>query len=189
VFLRWAPKGSTGAGFKGELLPEVVAKMHLDGKIAELDGRLYIPLPDGTVNDKKCDRISDTRNHFVLLVDRKTGGWANALVSLSSTQIKKSKMLCAALDAVRVPGPSGAVKPATFANYVRCTTIPESNDKGTWHGIRFELDGKLDVGDGSGKDMPLYLAARAFHQLVGKGGVEVKYEAPAEASESGGAGF
>lgn len=189
VFLRWAPKGNDGAGFKGELLPEAVAQMRAEGKIADLDGRLYVPLPDGTVNDKKCDRIADTRNHFVLLVDRESGGWAHALVSLSSTQIKKSKALNAALGNLKVPSAKGAVMPPTYASLVRATTVPESNDKGTWHGIRFELNGTLDVGDGSGKDMPIYLAARAFHQTVSKGGVEVKYEAPAESEPQEGKGF
>lgn len=169
VFLRWAPKGSDGAGFKGELAPEVVADMRAKGEIVDMDGKLYIPLADGTVNDKKCDRISDTRNHYVLLLDADTGGWKEALVSLTSTQIKKSKMLMSALASVKVNGPSGMFTPPTFANVVRMSTVPESNDKGTWFGVKFELAAQVDRAE-------VYAAAKAFHASVSKGTVVAKYE-------------
>ncbi len=169
VFLRWAPKGSDGAGFKGELAPEKVAEMRARGEISDLDGKLYIPMPDGTVSDKKCDRISDTRNHYVLLVDDATGAWKEALMSLTSTQIKKSKMLMSALASVKVQGASGLFTPPTFANTVRVLTTPESNDKGTWFGLKFELSGQVTRPE-------LYAAAKAFHSSVAKGNVIAKYE-------------
>lgn len=169
VFLRWAPKGSDGAGFKGELAPETVAEMRTRGEIVELEGKLYVPLADGTVHEKKCDRIADVRNHYVLLIDNETGGWKEALLSLASTQIKKSKMLMSALASVKVNGPNGMVTPPTFANYVRATSVPESNDKGTWFGLKFELAGFVDRGE-------VYAAAKAFHASVAKGGVVAKYE-------------
>lgn len=179
VFLRWAPKGSDGAGFKGELAPEKVAEMRARGEISELDGKLYIPMPDGTVSDKKCDRISDTRNHYVLLVDDATGAWKEALMSLTSTQIKKSKMLMSALASVKVQGPNGLFTPPTFANTVRVTTTPESNDKGTWFGVKFELSGQVTRPE-------LYAAAKAFHAAVAKGAVVAKYDQADEHAEDKG---
>ena len=182
VFLRWAPKGTQGSGFKGELSADQVAGMRAAGQIADLDGRLYVPLPDGTVNEKKCDRISDTRNHYVLLVDAASGAWVQALLSLTSTQIKKSKMLMSALASIKLNGPSGMYTPPTFANVVRLTTIPESNDKGTWFGTKFELSGRVDRSE-------LYAAAKAFHASVSSGSIEVKYEAQAESAETADRGF
>lgn len=179
VFLRWAPKGSDGAGFKGELAPEKVAEMRARGEISELDGKLYIPMPDGTVSDKKCDRISDTRNHYVLLVDEATGAWKEALMSLTSTQIKKSKMLMSALASVKVQGASGLFTPPTFANTVRVLTTPESNDKGTWFGLKFELSGQVTRPE-------LYAAAKAFHSSVAKGAVVTRYEETDEHTEAKG---
>lgn len=176
VFIRWGSDAS-GEGFKGELEPETVAEMRARGEVKELDNRLYIPLEDGTVNEKRCDRLSDTRNHYVLVLDEERGHWKEALVSLSSTQIKKSKMLMSALASVKLDGPSGTFTPPTFANQVRITTVPESNDKGTWYGVRFQLEGQVTRGD-------IYAAAKAFHAKVVKGGVEAKYEAahPADAT-------
>lgn len=174
VFLRWGP-----ANFKGEMSADVVAEMRAAGGIVDLDGKLYIPLPDGTVNPKHCDRISDTRNHYVLLLDQETGAYSQALVSLSSTQIKKSKMLMSALASVKVKHSTGMITPPTYANTVRMTTVPESNDKGTWFGVRFELTGFVNQPD-------VYQAAKAFHASVSKGAVEVKYaeeEAPASSGK------
>jgi len=182
VFLRWAPKGSDGSGFKGELSAEQVASMRASGEIADLDGRLYVPLPDGTVHEKKCDRISDTRNHYVLLVDDATGNWQQALLSLTSTQIKKSKMLMSALASVKLQGPNGKYTPPTFANVVRLTTTPESNDKGTWFGVRCELTGRVG-------EPELYAAAKAFHASVTAGIVDVKYEAQTEGADTEARGF
>ncbi len=182
VFLRWAPKGTQGSGFKGELSADQVAGMRAAGQIADLDGRLYVPLQDGTVHDKKCDRISDTRNHYVLLVDAESGAWVQALLSLTSTQIKKSKMLMSALASVKLNGAAGMYTPPTFANLVRLTTVPESNDKGTWFGTKFELAGRVDRAE-------VYAAAKAFHASVSAGSIEVKYEAQAETSENSDRGF
>lgn len=179
VFLRWSARGEAGAGFKGEMTPEEVAQQRADGKLHDLDGRLYVPLADGTINDKKCDRVVDVRNHYVLLIDKATGAWSQALLSLGSTQIKKSKMLMSALASVKVPGAGGAMfTPPTFANYVRCTTVPESNDKGTWHGVKFELEGRVDRAE-------IYAAAKAFHASVAAGTIEAKYEAEPPAQQSG----
>lgn len=185
VFLHWGPRSGEGAGFKGELSVEQVAQMRAEGKIVDVDGKLLIPLPDGTLNDKKCDRISDTRNHYVILLDEETGGWTQALMSLTSTQIKKSKVLMSALASVKIKGPQGMFTPPTFANRVRVTSIAESNDKGKWFGVKFELAGLVDRQE-------VYAAAKAFHATVLKGSVEVKYEDTAETSgarSGGGSGF
>ena len=169
VFLRWAPREG-GGGFKGELLPEEVANMRTSGKVVDLDGKLYFPMADGTVNPNRCDRLADVRNHYVLLMND-DGSWTQALLSLGSTQIKKSKMLMSALASVSLVGPRGRYTPATWANKVRLTTVGESNDKGSWMGVRFELAGQVTAND-------MYMAGKQFNESVRKGSVEAKYEEP-----------
>jgi hypothetical protein len=188
VFLRWGPRSGEGAGFKGELLPEEVAALRARGEIVEVDGRLYFPDADGSIKRAKDgsvqnDRLSDTRNHYVLLLNDEDGSWQQALLSLTSTQIKKSKTLMAALASVKMQGPSGMFTPPTFANVVRATTLPESNDKGNWFGIRMEIVARVDRAE-------VYAAAKAFRDSVVKGQIEVKYEEPAPGGEGGsGEGF
>ena len=178
VFLRW----SESKGFQGELLPEDVNRMRQVGEIVERHGKLYVPDKDGNVDPEESDRIADTRNHYVLIVDRKTGGWTQALLSLGSTQIKKSRALMTALASVKVKSGDGMITPATFANLVKATAVPESNDKGSWHGWHFELDGFVDRAD-------MYEAAKQFHKTVIEGQVEHKYDGAEEKTEPESDGF
>lgn len=182
VFIRWGARGTEGGGFKGEMSPELVAEMRAEGKIVDVDGKLFIPLADGTINEKKCDRISDTRNHYVLVLDGETGAWKEALLSLTSTQIRKSKMLMSMLAGVKLKGASGLFTPPTFANVVRLGTVGESNDKGTWFGVKFELNGQVTRQE-------IYAAAKSFHASVSKGGVVAKYEDAGDTSHAQASGF
>jgi hypothetical protein len=175
VYVQWTPKGVPGAGFKGELLPEAVTRLHNEGKLVEFERSLYVPKPDGSVNPKECDIIVDTRNHYVLLLDEETGGWTNALISMSKTQIKKSKMLIAGLASVKLKGANGIYTPPSFASIVRATSIGESNDKGSWFGIKFDIIGKVARPE-------IYEAAKAFRDVVNKGNVAAKYEMSTEGS-------
>lgn len=174
-FLRWGSRDN-GGGFKGAFTPEAVAEMRANGKIVELEGRLYAPEPDGSVSPTKSDRFNDTRNHYLLILDEESGAWSEALLSLTSTQIKKSKMLMSALASVKLKNSAEQMyTPPTFANKVRITTVGESNDKGTWFGVKFDLAGQVDRAE-------VYAAAKAFHANIAKGGVQVKYEDPAAES-------
>ena len=180
-FLRWGARDN-GGGFKGAYTPEDIADMRAKGQIVELEGRLYAPEADGSVSDKKSDRFNDTRNHYVLIMDEATGAWTEALLSLTSTQIKKSKMLMSALASVKLKNGAGQLyTPPTFANLVRVTSVGESNDKGTWFGVKFELAGQVDRAE-------VYAAAKAFHANIAKGGVQVKYE-DTETATSESSGF
>lgn len=179
VFLRWGAKDAQG-GFKGEVSPDDIAQMRADKKIIEMDGRLYAPLEDGSVNEKKCDRFSDTRNHYCMLIDPDTGGYTPVLLSLTSTQIKKSKVLMSLLAGTKLTNADGTYyTPPTFACKVRLTTVPESNDKGTWHGVKFEAAGFVDRAD-------VYEAAKAFNKSVSKGAVSAgNYDDAAPAPAAG----
>jgi hypothetical protein len=181
-FLRWGARDA-GGGFKGAFTPDAIAEMRSSGRVVDVDGKLYSPEPDGSVNPNRSDRFNDTRNHYVLILDEATGGWTEALLSLTSTQIKKSKMLMSALASVKLKNVAGQMfTPPTFANMVRITTGGESNDKGTWFGVKFELVGQVSRPE-------IYAAAKAFHANIAKGSVEVKYEDPASESSGSDVGF
>lgn len=167
-WLRWGARDA-GGGFKGILTTEEVTALRQQGKVREVDGRLFFPEADGTINPKKNDRMGDHRNHFIMIVDPDSGDCSPAVMSLTSTQIKKSKTLMAALADVRVADSSGnKVSPPSFANLVRVTTQAESNDQGTWRGWKFELAGFVSQDQ--------FAEAKAFYQTVKAGKGEVKYE-------------
>lgn len=184
-FIRWGADDGNEK-YKGSYTPEQVNQMTASGAVKELDNRLYFPLPDGSVSEKKCDRLSDTRNHYILIIG-KDGAWTRALMSLASTQIKKSKHLMSALSNVKLRGAAGLYTPPTFSNVVLAQTKLEQNDKGSWHGLQFTLQGR----EGLTKD--IFMDAKAFCDEVHKGTVETNFDNAPEgvrsAAPSAGNGF
>jgi len=173
-FLRWAPRGSD-RGFLGEFLPEEVAVMRSEGVIVELEGKLLAADADGNVSEKKSDVFQDTRLHFglVLAEDCTT---SQVLLALKSTQIKKSKQLMMLLSQAKVPDAAGALKtPPTWMNKIRITTVPESNDQGSWHGLRFTAEGHVT-------DPAQYAEGKAFNEAIAAG--EAGSDFAAESEES-----
>lgn len=178
-FLRWAPRGSDG-GMKGEYLPEDVAAMIDQGLAKQVDGEgLFVCDENGEVNTKKCDRLTDTRSHFGLLVDEEAGSCEQVLLTLSSTQIKKSKMIMSMLSNVKVKGPNGMVTPPTWVNKIKLTTALEKNDQGSWYGVKVEAAGFIQSKD-------VYDIGKSFHEAVVAG--EAKANFAAEEGEGAASG-
>lgn len=167
-FIQWGGREGENKGFKGEFTPEQIEKMVADGTIVAKDGKLFLPLADGSVNEKKSDRYEDTRSHFIVFLDLKSGEYGRAILSLSSTQIKASKSLLTSLQQKKVDTPSGKRTPPMYANIVHATTVGQSNDKGSWSGIRFDLTGIIN-------DANLFAEAKQFYKDVVGGTVAVDY--------------
>ncbi len=164
-YVLWGGREGDG-GFKGEITPEKFDEIMASGAIEVVDNRPLLKDDKGEVHPKKSDYYADTRNHYVLVVDTETKEIGQAIVSLSSSQIKSSRMLMTTLQQKKV-NVNGVMKtPPTFANLVRMTTIGLSNEKGSWSGAKFELDGMVT-------DPNLYAAAKAFYNQIIAGEVKV----------------
>lgn len=176
TYIQWGARDGDG-GFKGQYTVEQINEMIGDEtKIKVVDGRLYVPNADGTVNEKKNDYFADTRAHFVLVIDPDTGEHTRAIISLSSSQIKASKMLNTSLQQKRMKDKSGAMRVAPmFSNVVALTTVAQSNDKGNWSGVRFDI---VDVV----KDAAIFEEAVSFYKDINAGAVNVDYNKQAEAA-------
>lgn len=169
VFLRWAPRDS-GGGFKGEMPVDEVAKQRAQGIIKDVEGKLFAD---------NGDLVRDTRIHY-LLVESATGAWVPAVLSVASTQIKKSKMLMTQLDTYIANDPNGkAFRPASYAHVFHVETLAESNDQGNWRGWKFARAGFVE-------DASVYEQAKAFNVSVRGNAVHVDY-ANAEGTSNGAA--
>lgn len=152
-FLRWSPRDE-GGGFKGSFLPLEVEGDKLEGLTKNDIGQPMIG----------NDILRDTRIHYVLLQD-KNGSWKPAVLSLSSTQIKKSKRLMSLIQGLELKRPDDPEKtynPASFSHMYRLTTVKEENAKGKWWGLAIELEGVLT-------SSALYNSARKFCEEVNAG--------------------
>ena len=101
--------------------------------------------------------LTDTRNHYVLIVHA-DGAYEPAFFPLGSTQIKKSKRWMTLMNNIRI---GNNIAPM-FSQMYKVTTIPESNDKGSWFGVKIEHIGQVT-------DVELYKAAKAFREMVKAG--------------------
>lgn len=171
------------SGFKGEITPEQFDEISTDEtKVKVIEGKPYKPNEDGTVNPKKNDYYADTRSHYVLIVDTESGEVGQAIVALSSTQLKASKMLMTSLSQKKVDTPAGKKTPPTFANLVRLSTVGMSNDKGSWSGAKFELEGLVT-------DKDLYAEAKAFYAAVNSGAAKADFSKdPSQGEDHGASG-
>lgn len=171
-FVCWGGREADG-GFKGEFTPEQIDAMVQDGSIKVVDGRMFKPEADGTVNEKKSDYYADTRSHYVIIIDPITGDTSRAILALASTQVKASRGLMTALQQRKVTGEvkGQTVKrtPPSFANIVKATTIGVSNDRGSWSAIKFELEPELI------RDPLLFADGKEFHSQVVSGEVKADY--------------
>jgi hypothetical protein len=159
-FLRWGPRDA-GGGFKGSLLPSDADKLRNEGDVVDSDGRVYFPLPDGTVNPKKCDLLSDTRNHYVLV--RTKEGVKPAVMSMASSQVKVSRNWM-----TKMQNAGGDM----WANAYEVSTTKVSNDKGSWY--------VWLMGDATDAKKEEQEIAEAFYQSVATGMAQARFDKDGE---------
>jgi hypothetical protein len=129
-------------------------------------------LPDGSF-------LSNTAQHYVLVV-YPDGAWKRAVITMSSTQLKKSRRWLTIMGEKTMKANGKVFTPPTFAFKYKVSTTHESNDQGDWHGWKIDEAGQIDLAT----ERDLYEAAKKFSKAVLSG--EVKTSAPApDAAVSG----
>lgn len=163
--LRWAPRGDR-QGFRGEVTEVEAAQARASGQLVDHEGRSYFTA-DGKVDDKKNDRLVDTRLHFGLVLDKK-GIPHQVLLSLTSTQIKKSKLFNSMQrERTRVVNGKVVMEPS-FLHAYRITTVKESNDRGSWYGVHFTWEGNVP-------NSAVFQMGAAFYEALKRNEVNVNY--------------
>jgi len=165
-YLRWVPRAE-GGGYKGQYLPSDVET----GKIKGVE-----PPDDSGTLHIEGDELRDTRLHYVLFQDI-NGVWKPAIISLGSTQIKKSKRWMSLIRGIELTNTKGKVyTPPSFSHIYALTPVKEENNKGSWWGINVEVDSQVT-------DVNVYNAAKVFNEEVHKGTV-IAAEPTPEAEEA-----
>lgn len=155
-FIEWQPR-ETGGGFVGEHLPH-------EAPVTEKDDKGRDMLRNGNV-------LVDTRNHYLLILGA-DGTVSPALATFTSTQVKKSKQWMSKMQGIKMMV-GGGLQPAPMASRkYKLTTVPESNDKGSWFGYKIELVGLVE-------DAAIYQEAKNFREAVRGGSAKTEYKADA----------
>ena len=115
------------------------------------------------------NHIVQTAYHYVLVVSN--GGHQNAVISMSSSQLKKSRRWNSLMLSQKIKGPSGMFTPPAYAFTYKLSTVSESNDRGSWFGFQIEKGEQVT-------DASLYGEGRAFSTAASSGAIEAKPEEP-----------
>ena len=131
-------------------------------------------LPSCERNDKGKDQLPngnilvDTRAHFIIIV-KEDGITEPGIISMSSTQIKKSKQWMSVMKGIQFLSPDKKpYTPPMFSHKYTLKTVPENNGDFSWMGWDIEIDGVI-------KDHKLVEAALAFKQAIQKGSAKADH--------------
>jgi hypothetical protein len=121
--------------------------------------------------------LIDMRSHYVLILGE-DGSTTGAVMSMSSTQMKKSKRWMTVMQNIKMAREDGSkFTPPMFSHKYHVTSVPESNDQGSWFGWKIANAGQIE-------DANLYNAAKSFRDAILSGEAkEAAPEAPGEAKE------
>jgi hypothetical protein len=130
--------------------------------------------------NKDGNEIITTAEYFLFVLGD-DGGYETALLSMSGSQLKKSRRWNSMMAQLKLPKPdkTGYFNPAMFYTSYKLTTCPEENDLGSWFGWDIEMlhgeNGGV-IGNVKGGD-EVYMAARSFKEKVVTGSIQISPEA------------
>lgn len=165
-WLEWAPR-NTGKGLQGvHDTPTIVEKTTKDEK-----GRLV--LPNGNY-------IAETAQFYILNV---SAGFRKSFIPMTSTQLKKGRrMITLATDERLMRADGSEFTPPLFYRQYHLTTVPESNNEGSWMGWKIERGDSIDT-------LPnfrsLMVQIKDFRDALTKGDLKADMATLAEEANSG----
>ena len=160
-YVEWKPR-TEGGGYVASYLPDdpIVATATRNDKNEEV-------LPNGNL-------LTNTAQHFVMLVEGDQ--YSRCLITMSSTQLKKSRRWLSQMNAMTAMGKNGPYTLPMMSQFYTLTTVPEQNDLGKWYGWAIARERQLDLSNDFEKS--LFENAVAFAKSVEAGEVETKEVSP-----------
>ena len=113
--------------------------------------------------------VQTTANHYVFILEEEGDGYSPALLSLTGSQLKKSRKWNAMMAGIKIRSSKGQLfTPATFSHKYHMRTVLETWQQNSWFGVDFSLIGRL-----GGEEAQLYNEARSFAQSINAGEVDI----------------
>ena len=133
-------------------------------------------LPDGNL-------LSNTAQFFVLLLHPELGP-QRALITMSSTQLKKARKWMPQAQSMTAQGKNGIYTLPLMSQGYKVGTVQEQNDKGTWFGFDVTRVRGLDLSIEN--DKQLFATALQFAESIKAGEVQVKEDKSAQMQDDTG---
>lgn len=175
VYTKWVPKDE-GGGFLGEFPIDTP-----EADRAEREGSKLV-LPDG-------NHLVDTRKHYCIM-KKADGSFEPVLITMSSTQIKKSRNIMTRLRNLKLRRSDGKMfTPPSFANVLKLVTVPEQNDQGSWYGWKPDFSSLRQLNLSDQTEAELFEAAKDFREAIRSGKVEEQKPEPAPSADEDDVGY
>ena len=151
TFNEWADRGDSAGR---------PVNIHTDPSIMAQTNRA----DDGRDRLSNGNYVEDTGNHFVYILDKDYNPVESALLTMKSTQKKKSKLWNSMISTRKMKGKNGFFTPPSWATAYKLSTVQESNSKGSWTGWAVEFDRLLD----QPADSPILEITKEFYESAVK---------------------
>jgi hypothetical protein len=118
------------------------------------------------------NELVETAEYYCIFINPITKLPMQAVISMAKTQFKEAKRWNSMISSLMIPRPDGkgVFNPAIFYKSYKLTSVPQSNDQGSWFGWKVETyKDTLELEGGS----DLYLGSRSFRESVVAGDVKV----------------
>jgi hypothetical protein len=159
AYVEWVPRNK-GGGFVHKYNDSRILEQ------TERDENNGDMLPNG-------NQVVTTAYHYCLLV-KEDNTTEQVVISLTSTQLKKSRRWNSSMIALKMKHKGRILTPPMYSHIYEASSVEESNDLGAWSGWVFGNPEKIT-------DADLYMMAKKFHDDVTKG--TVKTAPPPDMSE------
>jgi len=142
LYVEWTPRESGGGYVQSHGSPSILSQC--------------------TRNDRGQDELE---NGNLIVTTAYMFGLVNgeeperAVVSFTSTQLKKARLWLSMMKSIRLDGKNGKFTPPMFSHIYHLGSVPEKNEKGSWFGWKIENAGMV-------QDKALVEEARETHQLA-----------------------
>jgi len=156
-YIEWADRGQEGSTAPRNVYP---ADSDIIAKTTRGD--------DGKDRLQNGNYIEETASHYVVICEEQMA--TEALITMKSTQRKKSKKWNSMMNLMQVPKKNGKgfFRPAPFTQLYKLKTVLEKNNLGSWYGWEITSEGTCD-------NQGLVERAAKFRESVMGGSVKVKH--------------
>lgn len=152
AYVEWTPREQGGGYVKEHPSSNILAATKKDEKGRDV-------LANGNL-------IVTTAYHFVLIM-KESGTIERAIISFTSTQLKKSRRWNSQMMNLQIKLPNGQlIRPPMYSHIYAASTVAESNDLGQWSGWNISSPKLID-------DARVYTLAKGFSEDIIKGAVKV----------------
>lgn len=129
LYVEWTPRDSGGGLVQSHADASILSQCHKNEKGQDT-------LPNGNI-------VVTTAYFFGLVIDE-AGDPTQCVLSMTSTQLKKARQWLSTATAIKFDGPNGRYNPPLFSHFYWLSSVPESNDQGSWMGWKVEMGGRVD---------------------------------------------